>query len=303
VGTLLGWRHYQAGWHTTATAGVIGAAVAGATARGLTAEQTAAAIALSVSAASGVQRAFGSDAKPLQVGMATAAGLQAAELAAAGAQPDLDALDAWLPLVQASCRSVPDGEESIPGGLAVKIFPCCYALQRPIFAVREIARHQRLNPEDIVRIEITAPESTVKPLIHDRPANGAQGKFSLEYGIAAAVLDGFPGQWSFGDEAVRRPAAQQLRSRVRFRGTGTGKGLLDGRCEIAVHLRDGEVLTAEVDLPEGAPGRPPALEILTAKAASCLDGLEESIDDIDWESSASLLSAYAPSVTPARVGD
>lgn len=302
VGMLLGWRHYLAGWHTTATAGVFGAAVAAAAALGLGAKRMAAAIALSVAGAGGVQRAFGSDAKPLQVGMATAAGVRAAELAADGAEPDLAALDAWLALVQASAQSLEHREESIPGGLAVKIFPCCYALQRPISAVRDASQGQRLNPDEIVDVQINAPESTIKPLIHDRPVNGAQGKFSLEYGIAAGILDGFPGQWSFGDEAVRRSAAQELLPRVRFNATAPGDGLLDGRCEIAVHLRGGEVLRAEVDLPEGAPGHPPAPEVLAEKAASCLEGLEVGIPEIDWESAPALLSEHAPSATAARIG-
>jgi 2-methylcitrate dehydratase PrpD len=197
-----------------------------------------------------VQRAFGSDAKPLQVGMAAQAGAQAAKLASQGARPDLRALDAWLRLVRSTGDDVGDEDGSIPGGLAVKIFPCCYALQRPIFAVREIVGEHDLDADEIGAIEVRGPQSTVKPLIHHRPTTGAEGKFSLEYGVAAAVLDDFPGQWSFTDDAVMRPAAQQLLERVQFVGGEAGEGLLDGDCEIAVHLSGG-TLTAS---------RPPAFE-------------------------------------------
>ena len=86
----------------------------------------------------------------------------------------------------------------------MKIFPCCYALQRPIFVIREILGAHRLTPDQIAAIEVRAAQSTVKPLIHHRPLTGAQGKFSLEYGVAAAILDDFPGQWSFTDPAVSR---------------------------------------------------------------------------------------------------
>jgi hypothetical protein len=55
---------------------------------GLPAERIAAAMALAVPAAGGVQRAFGTDAKSLQVGFAVDAGIRAARLAAAGAQAD-----------------------------------------------------------------------------------------------------------------------------------------------------------------------------------------------------------------------
>ena len=99
LGTALGWRHYSAGWHATCTAGAPAAAAGAAVAFGLPAERIAAAMALAVPAAGGVQRAFGTDAKSLQVGFAVEAGIRAARLAAAGAQADPSALDVWLGLV------------------------------------------------------------------------------------------------------------------------------------------------------------------------------------------------------------
>ena len=64
IGAALGWSHYAAGWHATCTSGAPGAGVAAAVAMGLDVEQTVHAIVLSVPAAGGVQRAFGSDGKP-----------------------------------------------------------------------------------------------------------------------------------------------------------------------------------------------------------------------------------------------
>lgn len=294
IGIVLGWRHYEQGWHTTATAGVFGAAVAAAVSLGLNSEQIAAAIALSVSAAGGLQRAFGSDAKPLQVGMASQAGARAAELAAAGAQPDLTVLDAWLPLVRSTSRELEAAELTLPGGLAVKIFPCCYALQRPIFAIRHIRSANSLDPAEISAIEVRSPQSTVKPLVRHRPSTGAQGKFSLEYGVAAAVLDEFPGLWSFSDEAVRRSDAQELLERVQFVPTPGGEGLLDGDCEIELRLDGGRTLATSLDLPDGAPGRPPSDDALRQKAASCLQGLGLDVGEISWESAAAILAAHTP---------
>ncbi|MBV9047585.1 MAG: MmgE/PrpD family protein, partial [Solirubrobacterales bacterium] len=84
LGTTLGWRHYSAGWHATCTAGAPAAAVTASIALRLDAERTATAIALAIPAAGGVQRAFGSSAKALQVGFAADAGVRAARLAQAG---------------------------------------------------------------------------------------------------------------------------------------------------------------------------------------------------------------------------
>ena len=77
LGMALAWRHYAAGWHATCTAGAPAAAAGAAVALGLPAERIAVAMALAVPAAGGVQRAFGTDAKSLQVGFAVDAGLRA----------------------------------------------------------------------------------------------------------------------------------------------------------------------------------------------------------------------------------
>ena len=208
LGTALGWRHYSAGWHATCTAGAPAAAAGAAVARGLPAERIAVAMALAVPAAGGVQRAFGTDAKSLQVGFAVEAGLRAARLAAAGAQADPAALDAWLGLVGGDRSAIDPSGPLIPNGLAIKLYPCCYALQRPIAALAELA--SGLDPAAVRRIVLRTPEATVVPLIHHRPRDGLQGKFSLEYAAAAALLDTYPGFASFTDDAVRRDAARRL---------------------------------------------------------------------------------------------
>jgi 2-methylcitrate dehydratase PrpD len=146
---------------------------------------------------------------------------------------------------------------------------------------------------EIVSVQVRTPQATIKPLIHSRPSTGAQGQFSLEYGVAAAILDGFPGRWSFTDAAVAREEAQQLLRRVRFVPVGDGEGLLDGECEILVERRHGPVLSATLDLPEGAPDRPPSDQVLAQKGASCLDGLGLEVSSIDWDSAGELLDEHA----------
>ena len=105
----------------------------------------------------------------------------------------------------------------------------------------------------------------------------------------------FLGSGRFTDPAVSRPDAQQLLRRVQFVPQGAGEGLLDGDCEIAVRLLEGAVLTAALELPEGAPGRPPSIQTLAQKALSCLDGLDLDVEKIDWESAVWILAAHTPS--------
>ncbi|MFF5010929.1 MmgE/PrpD family protein [Streptomyces phaeochromogenes] len=294
LGRLLGWSHYAAGWHATCTAGAPAAAVASGTALGLGPRQLATAMALALPGAGGVQAAFGTHGKSLQVGFAAEAGVRAARLAAAGATADPRALDAWLELVGAENAggSVDGSDPAVPGGLAVKMFPCCYAMQRPIAALRGI---RALIPVgEVTEVRVSTPGATVHPLIHDRPATGLEGKFSMQYAVATALLDDYPGFDAFTDAAVRRPQAQRLAAAVDVVRTDGGSGLLDGEADLRVTLTDGSVLHTALAQPPGSPERPPTDTELADKFAACGSDVPDVLKDATWESARALLLSELP---------
>jgi 2-methylcitrate dehydratase PrpD len=297
LGMALGWAHYASGWHATCTAGAPAAAVAAATALGLPAERIATALALAIPGACGVQRAFGSAAKPLQVGFAADAGVRAARLAAAGADADPGAVDQWLRLVGGDPARVDTTGPAVPGGLAIKIFPCCYALQRPISALHEWLRGQgrsRIDPAAVTEIQVCTPESTVQPLIHHEPRTGLQGKFSLEYAVAAALLDSRPGFASFTDEAVNRPEAQRVARLVKTTASPGGGSLLAGQADITLVLADGDRHEVSLRLPPGSPGRPPSAQDMAAKVADCGPDVPDLLTGLDWARAAAILAERLP---------
>jgi 2-methylcitrate dehydratase PrpD len=285
LGTALGWPHYSAGWHATCTAGAPGAAVTAAVARGLDADATARAIVLAIPGAGGVQRAFGTAGKSLQVGFAAEAGVRAAALAAAGASADAAALEQWMSLVGGDPGALDLGGPAVPGGLAIKPFPCCYALQRPIAAVAGLSA--RPSADRIRRIAVRTPAASLAPLIHHSPQTGLEGKFSLEYGIAAALLDGAPGLASFSDAAVQRTDAMRLAGTVHAAASDDGGDhLLTGEVEIELELLDGERMSTTLALPPGAPERPMTDGELTAKLELCGAG---DLAGLSWGSAAQAL--------------
>ena len=290
LGTALGWPHYSAGWHATCTAGAPASAATAAVALGLTADQTATALALAVPGAGGVQRAFGTDNKALQVGFAVQAGMRAAELAADGARADPAALDDWLGLVGGDRARLDLAGPAVPGGLAFKIYPCCYALQRPISALAELASGG-LPADEVQRIAVRTLAGTVTPLIHHRPETGLQGKFSLEYGLAAALLDGYPGRDSFTDAAVRQ-AARRLAELVNTTLQPGGTGLLDGTFTAEVLTGGGQAEEVSLRYPPGSPQRPPSAAELQAKLSDCLAGLPVDPAALTWAQAAGLLREY-----------
>jgi len=248
LGGALGWTHYSRGWHATCTAGAPAAAAAAAVALGLDVDGIATAIALAVPAAGGVQRSFGTSAKSLQVGFAAEAGVRAARLAAAGASADAAAVDQWFDLVGGDPGRLSLAGPAVPGGLAIKVFPCCYALQRPISSVRDLPG-PGVDAASVVSIRARTPADTVQPLIHSRPRTGLEAKFSLEYSLAAAILDGTPGFDSFTDEAVARPEAKALVDRVQVTTTPGGGWLLAGEFDLEIQTDDGSTLRTSMSLP------------------------------------------------------
>lgn len=300
LGTALGWGHYRSGWHATCTAGAPAAAVAAGVALGLDADGLRRAMALAVPAAGGIQRAFGTLGKPLQVGFATDAGVRAARLAAAGATADPAALDDWFALVGG--RSAPElTGPAVPGGLAVKLHPCCYAMQRPISAARELPCGVR-HVQEISRITVTTPAAGMHPLIHHRPGTGLEAKFSMEYAVATALLDGFPGMAEFTDPAVARPEVRRLLQRTQVHVLpDDGAGLLGGETRIVVERSGGERAEAALELPQGHPRRPATGAELAAKVAACVGEARASqVTHLTWDVAARLLRDTLPGGPASR---
>lgn len=298
LGAALGWNHYSRGWHATSTTAPVAAATVAATAMGLDVRRTAMAMALSVSSAGGVQRAFGSDAKAIQVGLAVDAGVRAAQLVADGATVDMRVLDAWLSLVSDPPFDLAlEDPAAVPGGLAVKVYPCCYALQRPIACAADVTRD--LRSEDIDRISVWAKESAVQPLVHHRPISGLEAKFCLEHAVAVAVVDRVPGFESFSDAAVRRDEVVRLTESVDIHLEAGGDGLLGDTLRIEVRTADGRTHTGDIDIPPGAPGRPVTREQLAQKVADCSGDRADAVMSAKWENVAELIEgAASPKGTP-----
>jgi 2-methylcitrate dehydratase PrpD len=289
IGTALGWSHYSQGWHTTCTAGAPAAAIAAGLTLGLDVAGLARAMALAIPGAGGLQRAFGTTSKALQVGFATDAGVRAARLAAAGATAAPAVLDDWFRLMGGTVDLDLSGP-AVPGGLAIKLHPCCYAMQRPISAVRGLSRLGR-DLSLIERIQVHTPQAGVQPLIHHQPISGLEAKFSMEYAVATALVDEFPGMAEFTDASVNRTLIRALMERVEIVATpGPAEGVMDGATRIAVEWSDGTVTESALDLPYGHPELPASTDDLSAKVTSCVGHARAGeIMNLGWRDAADVL--------------
>src|SRR5262249_2740686 len=136
-------------------------------------------------------------------------------------------------------------------------------------ATLDLCGEAGVEPAAIEGVEILTPDGSGVALIHPRPTSGLAGKFSMEYCVAAALLDRRVNLDSFEDAAVLRPAAQALLRRVTVSTDGSESGPADGFADVTLVLSDGRRLSRRVDEPRGAPELPLSLEDLTAKYRDC----------------------------------
>jgi 2-methylcitrate dehydratase PrpD len=71
-----------------------------------------------------------------------------------------------------------------------------------------LRKMHNLLPEDIDHIEAIVQANKVHILIHPQPQTGLEGKFSLEYCLETAALEGELRLRHFIDAWVRRPQSQ-----------------------------------------------------------------------------------------------
>ncbi len=66
------------------------------------------------------------------------------------------------------------------------------------------------------RLEVGTSRNMPNTLIHHRPTNGLQAKFSMEFCMAIILLDGKADLTKFTDAVVNRQDVQEMIGRVRF---------------------------------------------------------------------------------------
>lgn len=287
IGRGMGRSHYARGFHETTTLGTLGAAAAGARLFGLNSEQTAHALGVASSMAGGLRANFGSMTKPLQAGNAARGGVMAAEFARRGFTGGHDILDGSIGFLRTFSPAddadfeVVDGLgeewEILAPGISVKKYPCCFGTHKAADATLALATEHGIAAADIKRVEVHVPASSVGPdghigpLIHDRPQTGLEGKFSMQYVVAASLLDHQLKLATFEDDAVQRPSAQALLAKVTPVANATRHPDADSDeyQAIEIHLTNGQVLSRSVSEARGGAADPLSDDELMEKYRDC----------------------------------
>lgn len=220
LGRAMGTRHYEAGFHNTATLGPVGAAAALGHLLGLAPAPLANALGIAATQAAGLRLQFASEVKPLHAGLAARAGVLAVELARAGLAGNATFLDGKLGFLAAMGLGGAVPERCVDGwgapweildpGLAFKAYPCCGASHLPADAMLDLIAEHRLLAADVTEVVVTFPPGGEAALVVTQPRSGLDGRFSVEYAMAVALLDGGLALPRFMDRPLDDDAAALL---------------------------------------------------------------------------------------------
>jgi len=284
IGAGVGRGHYEdCSWHPTATLGAMGATAACCKILRLDVVQTCMALGIASSEASGVRQNFGTMTKPLHAGLASRNGVMAALLAQKGFTGDEDAIEGPLGFSSAftaggeyDLGKITDGLGNslliVENGVGIKPYPCCGDGHRCLDAILYLIKEHDIKADDVESVECRTSDMVPQIMMRHRPKTGSEAKFSMEFGMAIALVDRKAGLEQYRTERVMDPKIQELLQRVSFVHPPKASGYLGMETypeQVTVKLNDGTMYSHEVLESKGRPGNRLSQAELVEKYREC----------------------------------
>ena len=279
------------GWHRTSLFGALATAAASARLLNLPTEQIQTAIGIATSFTGGVQLNFGTMTKAVQVGNASRSGVLAALLAKKGCTANQNSLDDSLGFgftfysgkykAEQIASDFGNPYSILFPGIAVKIYPCCGLTHSPADIALDLAATHDISAEQVEEVVVHGEELMPQVLIYHRPTTGYQGKYSLEYVVAAAIIDRQISFETFTDGAVNRPALKAFLGKIRCetRPGSVWESVRNnpwGHCaEVTIRLRGGTTYSANAACARGYPELPLSRAEIKDKFEACAGSVLE----------------------------
>lgn len=266
------------GFHATGMAGTLACAAACARLYGLDAQGIEDAIALATTMTGGLL-SYGDSRpaiKPLNPGKAAENGVFAAMLANAGVQGPTESLEGqngWFHAVTDEVH-----EEFLSGAdhlllhdCYFKLYPSCRHTHCGIDAA--VALHGRVKAEEIEKVNVYIYPNAIKLAGIKIPKDQDETKFSIQYTLACALLQGSYGIADM-DPPHLTPDALELIEKTKLIADTTmedrAKGIRGTRVEVI--LKDGNIEEETVLVPKGDPEKPLTRDDIIDKLRTCAKG-------------------------------
>lgn len=267
------------GWHPTCIPGVLGVVTAVGKLLNLDERQFLNAFGMASGFASGLRRNFGSMTKPLQVGKTAESGVNAALFARMGITANRSIFSgengfATVYSGGAASADFPDrlGKPFEVMDIGFKLYPCCASAHTAIDGAIALRNAESVSVDRIQNINVGTVPINIKNLIYSSPSTPSEAKFSMQFCLAVALLEGRVLEEHFSLEWINDPRVQRLMKNINthhhpdleqvgFRGTENSI--------IEIENQDGSTLRKRVDIPKGHPRNPLSEDELVGKYRTC----------------------------------
>ena len=269
--------HNGAGWHSTSTCGVFGAAAAAGKLMGLNAAQISSALGISGSFSGGLWAFIhdGSQSKKLHAGRAAEGGVLAALSARQGISgPSQLFGDKWGGFLStlAPASATPEALTAQLGEIwklercSIKPYASCRGTHSAIDATGILLERLNAGAADIEKIVVRLCPFLNGMCGDNEIATLAAAQLSIRYAIAARVVFGHAGLAAYDADKRQDPALLEMIRRIDLREDDTLSA--DGEPDVTLFTRSGQSQTLRVDVALGAPGNPVSDEQLKQKFIS-----------------------------------
>jgi 2-methylcitrate dehydratase PrpD len=273
-------RHYQSGFHSTATMGGLGAAMAVGKILRHEEEQLIRTLGIVASMSSGLRENFGTMTKPLHAGRAAENGVTAAMLAQDGFTAATNILEAQRGFFNAMAGGY--DESKIAGrlgrpyfmkvpGISIKPYPSGSLSHPAQDLILDLVRQHDLSAEDIDHIDVGTNSNVPNALIYPMPKTALEGKFSIPFCMAIAVIERKAGIAQFQDRKVRDKKVIELMKQVTLYVDEELEklGYDKVRSRIRIKLKNGRLIEGRYDVARGHPEKPMSWSELGDKFRDC----------------------------------
>ena len=277
IGNAVWPNHYDIGWHITGTAGVFGAAAAVGKLMGLNQQQMVWALGLATSQPVGLREMFGSMTKSFHPGRAAQNGFTAALLAAknyTSSDQGIEATRGW-----ANTVSTVQHFSEITGKLGqtyeisintYKPFACGIVIHPTLDACIQLRNENKLTGDQIQSVNLKVHPLVLELTGKKTPQTGLEGKFSIYYAAAIALMQGAAGERQFTDKLAKDPAVMALRDKISAAADST---IRPEQVRVVVTTKDGRKLEKYVQDAIGSVKKPMTDAALEAKFTDLADGV------------------------------
>lgn len=260
-------RHYQTGFHSTATCGTFASASAAGKLMGLNKEAMLRALSIAGSQSAGLRENFGTMTKPFHAGRSAESGVVAAEFAQLGWTAAPTILEAPRGFFSAAGGGYdPKAIDGVLGkpwtfaapGVSIKPHPSGSLTHPGMTEMLRLIKAYDIRPEQVEHVKVGTNHNMPNALIHHRPTNELQAKFSMEFCMAILLLERRAGLSEFTDEVVMRPDVQAMIRKVEFGvdPEAEAAGFHKMTTILAITLSDGRVIRGTADFGRGSPAMP-----------------------------------------------